>query len=82
VSVSPASSRSIAVPVNPSALSFSSVFIIMWIGYKLYYKTELIPLTEVDLISGRREFDEDEAACEAEELASNKPWWKKAWEGA
>jgi amino acid transporter len=54
----------------------------MWIGYKLYYKTQLIPLAEVDLVSGRREFDEDEAAEEAEEAANPQPWWKKAWEGA
>lgn len=55
----------------------------MLIGYKLYYKTELIPLTEVDLVSGRREFDEDEAA--EDERAANGPklpLWKRLWESA
>jgi yeast amino acid transporter len=54
----------------------------MLVGYKLYYKTELIPLTEVDLVSGRREFDEDEAAEDEKMAHDPRPWWKKAWESA
>nr|CRX79058.1 hypothetical protein ls5930a1_00104 [Leucosporidium scottii] len=58
------------------------VYFIMLFGYKLYYKTELIPLTEVDLVSGRREFDEDEAAEDEKMAHDARPWWKKAWESA
>ena len=54
----------------------------MLVGYKLYYKTKLIPLHEVDLVSGRREFDEDEAAEAEKDLHDPRPWWKKAWESA
>lgn len=54
----------------------------MLVGYKIYYKTELIPLTEVDLVSGRREFDEDEAAQAEKDAMDVRPWWKKAWDSA
>lgn len=62
--------------------SYQQVYFIMLVGYKLYYKTELIPLTEVDLVSGRREFDEDEAAEDEKMAHDARPWWKKAWESA
>jgi amino acid transporter len=53
----------------------------MWVGYKFWYKTKWIPLSEVDLVSGRREFDEDEAR-EEEKAAAKGPqsFWRRAWE--
>lgn len=58
------------------------VYLALFLGYKLWYKTKLIPLKEVDLITGKREFDEDEALWAEEEAESNKPWWKKLWDAA
>ncbi|BGP41989.1 amino acid transporter [Rhodotorula kratochvilovae] len=58
-------------------------YIALFVGWKLYYKTRIIPSAEVDLISGRREFDDDEAAWEEKEAIRGKqPWWKRAWDGA
>ncbi|GAA6037372.1 hypothetical protein JCM8097_008535 [Rhodosporidiobolus ruineniae] len=52
-------------------------------GWKFYHKTSIIPLNEVDLVTGRREFDEDQAMWEEQEAAEGKkPLWKKIWEGA
>ncbi|SCV73881.1 BQ2448_6311 [Microbotryum intermedium] len=59
-------------------------FITAYLGlrWKIYHRTSIIPLADLDFVSGRREFDEDEAA--EEEAAANKhmPLWKKIWEGA
>ena len=43
------------------------IFVIFWSGYKLYYGTSLIPAHEVDLITGKREIDEEEEQFIAEE---------------
>ncbi|KAK4702446.1 hypothetical protein P7C70_g3775, partial [Phenoliferia sp. Uapishka_3] len=59
------------------------VFVFMYIGWKLWHKTSMIPLTEVDLVTGKRDFDEDEAACKAAEaMAPPKSIWQKIWNGA
>ncbi|GAA5906463.1 hypothetical protein JCM8208_004668 [Rhodotorula glutinis] len=55
----------------------------LFFGWKFIYKTKFIPSAEVDLVTGRREFDEDEALWEEKEALKGKlPWWKRAWEGA
>lgn len=61
--------------------SSRSVYVILWVGYKFYYRTKWIPLSEVDLISGRREFDEDEAR-EEEKAAAKGPqsFWRRVWD--
>ncbi|KAL7408848.1 amino acid permease/ SLC12A domain-containing protein [Mrakia frigida] len=56
------------------------VFIIMLVGYKIMYKTKVHKAHEVDLFSGIREIDEDEADYEAEHDAGPKKnfflrWW-------
>ena len=45
------------------------IFVISWSGYKLYYRTSLIPAHKVDLITGKREIDEEEEQFVAEEEA-------------
>ncbi|KAL8277386.1 hypothetical protein RQP46_010226 [Phenoliferia psychrophenolica] len=58
------------------------VFVAIWAGWKLYHKTSMIPLNLVDLTTGKREFDDDEAMNDAEEAMANKSFWRKMWEGA
>lgn len=53
----------------------------MYFAYKFWFKTSIIKPEEVDLVTGRREFDED-AAKWAEQEDPNKPWYKKLWDGA
>lgn len=36
------------------------VFVIMYVGYKLYYKTKRIPAEHVDLVTGLASIDEEE----------------------
>ena len=52
------------------------VVIVMYVGWKLFKKTEFVRLGEIDLITGRREMDL--AAAKAEELAERATWpaWK------
>ncbi len=35
-------------------------FVVFYFGYKVYYRTSLIPSDKVDLITGKREIDEEE----------------------
>lgn len=36
------------------------LFFIFWLGYKLRYRTRVIPSSKVDLLTGKREIDEEE----------------------
>lgn len=45
------------------------IFLILWLGYKLVYRTRVIPPKDVDLVSGIRTIDEEEAKFVAEEKA-------------
>jgi amino acid transporter len=53
---------------KPSAATFFSnyigvpIFLVMWSGYKLIYRTKWQKLTDVDLQTGRREEDPEEVA--------------------
>ena len=57
-------------------------FFVLWAGYKLCYRTRVIPASEVDLISGKREIDEEEEQFIKEEAAkSPRTLWGKLWDG-
>ncbi|KEP53314.1 dicarboxylic amino acid permease [Rhizoctonia solani 123E] len=57
------------------------VFGFMWLGYKLWYKTRVIPPHEVDLITGKREIDEEEEQYLAQQAALGPRTWKqKIWD--
>jgi amino acid transporter len=43
------------------------IFFVLWASYKLRFKTKVIPLAQVDLISGKREIDEEEEQFLAEQ---------------
>ncbi|KAF6765162.1 dicarboxylic amino acid permease [Ephemerocybe angulata] len=45
------------------------LFFILWIAYKTSRRTKVIPLAKVDLITGLREIDEEEARYKAEDAA-------------
>ncbi|TKA56660.1 hypothetical protein B0A53_01855 [Rhodotorula sp. CCFEE 5036] len=57
------------------------IYIFLYFAYKFWFKTSIIKPEAVDLVTGRREFDED-AARWAEQEDPNKPWYKKLWDGA
>ncbi|GAA6009966.1 uncharacterized protein JCM10292_005484 [Rhodotorula paludigena] len=59
------------------------LYIALYFGWKFCFKTKIIPAAEVDLISGRREFDEDQLAWEEAKMAGpKKSIWQKIWDGA
>jgi len=56
------------------------VFAVLYLSYKIWFKTKLIPLDQVDLISGKREIDEEEKDfVEEQESHGPQPWWKRAF---
>ena len=53
-------------------------FVLFWSGYKLYYKTQVIPLEKVDLTTGRRQIEEEEEQFRhEEEMKGPKTRWRK-----
>ncbi|KAF9480121.1 dicarbixylic amino acid permease [Pholiota conissans] len=42
-------------------------FFWLWLGYKLYYRTKLIPIESIDLVTGLRAIDEEEEKYLAQE---------------
>ncbi|KAG8933953.1 hypothetical protein FRC02_010888 [Tulasnella sp. 418] len=57
------------------------VFLAMWLGYKLYHKTKVIPLEDVDLISGKKAIDDEEERYLAEQAAKGpRTRWQRIWD--
>ncbi|CAA7271742.1 unnamed protein product [Cyclocybe aegerita] len=57
------------------------VFFLLWIGYKLIFRTRVIPYEEVDLVTGLREIDEEEAKYLADEAAKGpRSRLKRLWD--
>ncbi|TFY83895.1 hypothetical protein EWM64_g116 [Hericium alpestre] len=57
------------------------VFFVSWAGYKIYFRTKLIPIREVDLFTGIREVEDDERRWnKAEEMRGPLPFWQRLWE--
>ncbi|KAL3421573.1 general amino-acid permease gap1 [Phlyctema vagabunda] len=52
------------------------LFLILWAGYKLVYKTEIIPLDKIDLLTDRRPEDPEE--IEMLERHYNLSFWRRA----
>ena len=56
-------------------------FVIFYSGYKFYYRSKLIPSDKVDLITGKREIDEEEERFNAEQEAKGpRTKWQKIWD--
>jgi amino acid transporter len=61
-------------------LSFS-VFIILYVGYKIIHKTKVIRPEDADLVTGVREIDEEERMYNEKEAAKGPQNWKqKLWD--
>lgn len=56
-------------------------FVLFWGGYKIWFRTKVIPSEKVDLISGKREIDEEEERFNQEEaLKGSKTGLQKIWD--
>ncbi|KAJ8487163.1 hypothetical protein ONZ51_g4362 [Trametes cubensis] len=56
-------------------------FLLFYVGYKVYYRTTLIPSDKVDLVTGKREIDEEEERFNQEQEARGpRSRWQKIWE--
>ncbi|KAJ3554884.1 hypothetical protein NM688_g2879 [Phlebia brevispora] len=53
-------------------------FVLFWAGYKLWYRTGVIPAEKVDLVTGKREIDEEEERFNQQEaLKGPRTRWQK-----
>lgn len=56
-------------------------FILFWSGYKLWYRTKVIPSEKVDLTTGRKRIEEEEEQYRLEEeMKGPKTRWQKIME--
>lgn len=55
------------------------VVIVFYIGFKLWKKTSIKRIKDIDVISGRREIDLDQILADERAAWASWPWWKKAW---
>jgi len=58
------------------------IFFVLWVGYKVFMRTKVIPSEKVDLITGQREIEQEEAKFNADEEAKGpRSFWVKVWDG-
>lgn len=56
-------------------------FVLFWGGYKLWFRTSVIPSEKVDLVTGKRDIDEEEERfLEMQELSGPKTRWQRIWD--
>jgi amino acid transporter len=55
------------------------VVITFYIGFKLWKKTSIRRVKDIDVVSGRRDLNLDEILAEERAERATWPWWKKAW---
>ncbi|KAI0818560.1 amino acid permease/ SLC12A domain-containing protein [Irpex lacteus] len=56
-------------------------FVLCWGGYKLWYRSKVIPIEKVDLLTGKREYaDEEEQFKHDEEAKGPKNLWQRFWD--
>ncbi|EGO18624.1 hypothetical protein SERLADRAFT_358847 [Serpula lacrymans var. lacrymans S7.9] len=56
------------------------VFLVLWLGYKLYYRTRVVRPLEVDLVTDQEEIDEEEHFMEINKMEKPATRWRKVWD--
>ncbi|KAG8216234.1 hypothetical protein J3R82DRAFT_8275 [Butyriboletus roseoflavus] len=57
------------------------IFAVLWLGYKVYFRTSTIPAAEVDLVTGKQEIDDEEQEFLArEKLGGPRSRWQRFWD--
>jgi amino acid transporter len=56
-------------------------FFVLWLGYKIAYRTKFIPSSKVDLVTGLRAIDEEEENFLADQAAKGpQSRWRNLWD--
>lgn len=55
------------------------VVIVFYIGFKVYKKSSVRRLANIDIFSGRRELDLQQILADERAARAQWPWWKKVW---
>ncbi|CCF52686.1 hypothetical protein NDA11_005742 [Ustilago hordei] len=56
------------------------MFLALWLGWKLYHKTQFVSLSQMDFDTGRREIDENERAEKAKEAQRTRSTLQRFWD--
>ncbi|KAJ1018483.1 hypothetical protein NDA18_006634 [Ustilago nuda] len=56
------------------------MFLALWLGWKLYHKTQFVSLSQMDFDTGRREIDESERAEKAKEAQRTRSTLQRFWD--
>jgi len=57
------------------------IFLVLWLGYRILYRSKLIPPKEVDLVTGLRQIDEEEEKfLEMQAELGPRGRWQKMWD--
>jgi yeast amino acid transporter len=55
------------------------IVIVCYIGFKLWKKTSIRRIQDIDVVSGRRELDLEHILAEEKAVQATWPRWKKVW---
>ncbi|OAP62407.1 hypothetical protein AYL99_04610 [Fonsecaea erecta] len=55
------------------------IVIVFYIGFKIWKRTPIRRVKDIDVVSGRRELDLEQILAEERAIRATWPWWKKAW---
>ena len=55
------------------------IVLVMYLGYKIFFKTSIKRTRNIDINSGRRTENLAEILAEERAIKATWPWWKKAW---
>lgn len=55
-----------------------AVFVVLFVGWKVVKRTEMVPLMEMDLVTGRREIVRSVEDSDASDVKKTLPWYIKA----
>ncbi|OAL20176.1 hypothetical protein AYO20_11540 [Fonsecaea nubica] len=55
------------------------IVIVFYIGFKIWKRTSIRQIKDIDVVSGRRELDLEHILAEEKAIRATWPWWKKTW---
>ncbi|TKY88487.1 hypothetical protein EX895_002475 [Sporisorium graminicola] len=56
------------------------LFLVMWLGWKFYHKTQFVSLSQMDFDTGRRQIDENEEAEKIKESQQTRSTLQRIWD--
>ncbi|OAL21690.1 hypothetical protein AYO22_07632 [Fonsecaea multimorphosa] len=55
------------------------IVLVFYIGFKIWKRTPIRRVKDIDVVSGRREIDLEQILADERAIRATWPWWKKTW---